>query len=523
MAVLLFAAALLAKPSIAAMPALLLILDGWPLRRLSWRAVIEKAPFLAAALASVIVTGLGEARLTGGLFYGHHGGGAIPLVFCHNVVFYATKIIWPIDLTIWYPFPEPLGIAEPSVLAGVIGTGLLAVGLIVSLRWTRALLAGWLFFAVGFFMTIGGVVRVGDMVAAHRFIYFPIVGLLMLVAWGFAWLWRPPGAPSVSVGRFATLAVVMVLAGLASAQTRRSIAHWRDTVTLHRHLVALAPSAPKLQNGLGSALMESGRPGEAVKHLEEAIRLDRGFAEPHYNLGNVRAAEGEFGAAIAHYEEASRLNPDDPLIRVNVGNALLAHGDTKRAFEAYSDALRLRPGDPRVHYNLAGALAQLGDLDKAIRHYQAALEARPNDADTHNNLAVVFSQRRLFDDALRHYQAALQLQPEAVGTLANLAWLRATNGDSSIRDPAAAIRLAEQACRLAGAPNPRLLDILASAYAAAGHYPRAVEAAEAALQIVDGGGAVGPLAGLPDRLQLYRAGRPFVDQAGPQSIGRVAP
>ena len=48
--------ALLAKPTVIAVPIVLLLLDYWPLKRLSWRTVIEKIPFIAVAVAFAVIT-----------------------------------------------------------------------------------------------------------------------------------------------------------------------------------------------------------------------------------------------------------------------------------------------------------------------------------------------------------------------------------------------------------------------------------------------------------------------------------
>src|SRR5207248_6243560 len=55
---------LLAKPMLVTLPAVLLLLDYWPLRRLSWRAVVEKIPLALAALAAMVVSVLAVADVS---------------------------------------------------------------------------------------------------------------------------------------------------------------------------------------------------------------------------------------------------------------------------------------------------------------------------------------------------------------------------------------------------------------------------------------------------------------------------
>ena len=61
-ALLLFVLALLSKPTSTPLPVLLLLLDCWPLRRLSLRALLEKIPFLIIAGVSSVITVASQAR-----------------------------------------------------------------------------------------------------------------------------------------------------------------------------------------------------------------------------------------------------------------------------------------------------------------------------------------------------------------------------------------------------------------------------------------------------------------------------
>ena len=90
----------------------------------------------------------------------------------------------------------------------------------------------------------------------------------------------------------------------------------------------------------------------------------------------------------------------------------------------------------------------------------------------------------------------------------NLAWRLATCPQAALRDGARAVELAREADRLAGGKNPDYLDTLAAAYAEAGQFPQAVEAAERALTL-----AVAQsnprMEDIRARLKLYQGGSPF--------------
>src|SRR5690606_4950058 len=96
-----------------ALPLLMLLLDFWPLRRLSKRTVLEKAPFFIIGVASALITTISQGRTAAVHMPGEYSAGRIPLILCHNVVFYLWKIVCPVRLTQHYPFPSPFSLSAP--------------------------------------------------------------------------------------------------------------------------------------------------------------------------------------------------------------------------------------------------------------------------------------------------------------------------------------------------------------------------------------------------------------------------
>jgi len=97
--------------------------------------------------------------------------------------------------------------------------------------------------------------------------------------------------------------------------------------------------------------------------------------------------------------------------------------------------------------------------------------------------------------------------------LNDLAWLLAT--DPTAHDGAEAVRLAENACRVTNYREPLFIGTLAAAYADAGRFDQACVAAEKAAQVATAAGQPQVAERNQQLLQLYRAGKPFRENAGP--------
>jgi tetratricopeptide (TPR) repeat protein len=438
-----FVLALMTKPTVTPLPVLLLLLDYWPLQRLTARTVIEKLPLFLVAGVSAAVTVVSQQH---GAIVEHHDFSSPQkaLLVCHNIVFYLLKMIWPSPLSVVYPFPEPLTASQPAVLAGVIGTVILAALVALSLRCSRAILVGWLFFLAALAPTLMNVgYSMG--VAADKYAYLPSLGLLLCLAWAMGRLWRgSPDAPSASQGEALAPAaaaleremqapvsysarravLVMVVTAVAAVEARGTSNYyrtaWKDTPSLCHHILAVAPGTAWAHEQLGYYLLQQNRVEDAIRHCRQAVRLQAGSATARVNLGLALARQGAAEEALAQFEAAVKAAPDSAAAHNALGSALAARGDLGRAIVHFRDALRSSQAFPQAHYNLALALAAQGAFDDAIIQFNDAIRLKPAYPEAHFKLADLLAERGSVDEAIKHYAEALQLRPDDPGALTNL-------------------------------------------------------------------------------------------------------
>jgi len=112
-----------------------------------------------------------------------------------------------------------------------------------------------------------------------------------------------------------------------------------------------------------------------------------------------------------------------------------------------------------------------------------------------------------------------RLRPDWPLAMGNAAWVMATASDERLRDGPEAVRLAERACRLTGGTDANLLATLAVAYAEAGRFPEAVEAARRALDLARPRRKNELVELLPKWLQLFRSGPAYHEPPLPEPAG----
>ncbi|MCC6126883.1 MAG: tetratricopeptide repeat protein [Pirellulales bacterium] len=502
-----FALAMLSKGSAAVLPALLLGMIGWR-RKLSWRDLARTAPFFAV---SAVLVGVN-------IWFQRHGAETVirnagfieRLLGAGGAVwFYLSKAILPIDLCFVYPQWR-------------IQTGnwlwwlplLAALAVTVALwryrgKWSRPVLFAWGFFCIALVPVMGftDVYFMKYSLVADHYQHLALLGPIVLAAAGWsAWRGRSRGAAPA----FAMLAAILAAGTLATLTWRQS-RQYRDEIALYRATLEKNPDCWMACNNLGKALLEAGRPEEAIGCFRSSLRLNPQNHEAHNNLGTVLCDRGEISEAIEHFREALRLKPDfldaqydlglalakagrpdeaifyyrealktDPEYAKaynGLGNALIEIGLWPEGIESFERAIELQPGFAEAHGNLGFALARIGRLKEAIDHYEQALRLQPDLPQAHNNLGNALVRMDRPQEAIEHFRQALRLQPNSPQIHFNLANTLVEAGA-----PREAVRLYERAIDL----QPDYAEArfnLAIAYHQIGRRADALRAAQKALDL----------------------------------------
>ena len=408
------ALSLLCKAMFVTLPALLVLLDFWPLGRVRTvrdvaRAVVAKWPLwlLAAGFSVLAVVSQGSQGAMAEL-------DALPLAtrLSNAVVSYVRYLggtLWPTDLAAFHPYPVDGW--PPWQSAAALGL-LLAVTAVV--WWLRdrlpSLLVGWGWYVIAL-LPVSGVMQTGGQALADRFTYLPTIGFA-LAAVGVL-----PRAPErrrvVSAVAAAACAVLAVLAW-------RQTGLWRDTVTLMEHTVAVTPFNLYARSQLAQAYMARGDAARAQALYEEVLRAKPGIAQVQINLGVLAAERRDFATAIARYREGLAADPASFEGWNNLAAALLEERRGAEAADALGKALQLRPQDPDALFNLGIARGLAGDVAGAADAYATVVSLTPDDAEAHYRLGVLALQLGQRERGIPALRRALVLAPDHAGAAAAL-------------------------------------------------------------------------------------------------------
>jgi Flp pilus assembly protein TadD len=390
-AFLLFAAALLSKAVAVSLPVVLVILDAYPLRRRrTWRAWAEKLPYFALALVFMRVAVLAKREFAATNYIPDSPGTLAERAAqaCYAACFYLVKTAWPVGVAAYYPRPDRVEWSDPRFFLSGFAVAGLTVALLLARRHLPGLLAAWTSYLVILAPNSGLVVRVGGQIAADRYSYISMIGLVTAAAAGLSRLLasRRRAVPVAAAG----LAALAVLTALSWEQCRV----WRDSLALWTHAVARSGApGPMLHMFLGETLLERGGYEESLEHFSKALQMSPDSVDAGRKVGIVLLRLGRLGDAAPYLVETIRRRPDDAQARGNYGELLLRLGRTREAAGQLAEAVRSMPDEPSFRGNLGLALLRLGRLDEAQAQFHEVLRLKP-DADAARGALVEIARAR---------------------------------------------------------------------------------------------------------------------------------
>ena len=378
-----FALGLMSKPIIVTLPFVLLLLDYWPLNRVNpfqpadTRApsfafiLLEKIPLLLLAVGSSIVTYIVQVQVgavKAGLSFGARLENVVVSYFM-----YIKKTFWPSDLAIFYPYPEG---GWPTAVVVVAGS-VLVVLTVLAFVWLKRFpwfAVGWLWY-VGTLVPMIGFIQIGAKAYADRYMYWPIVGLSIVVAWCVA---------DIGSGRRSAMYVKSISALLVClaclALTKKQVGYWENDKTLFERAVHVTEKNWLAHYTLGLYAVQHGDGANAREHFQLTIAFLPSFPFAYYQLGELLLNEGDAEGSIPYLRHALEQEAEVEKARMHLGIALATVGKSEEALNCFSEAYAANPhyGDP--HKNLGFILAGLERFDEAEHYLREALRIEPRDS-----------------------------------------------------------------------------------------------------------------------------------------------
>jgi tetratricopeptide (TPR) repeat protein len=483
----LFVCALLSKAMAVSLVVVLFLLDVLDGRQFSRRTILEKLPFAGLALVAGVVALFAQHAAMAIHGFEQYTIGERVVLANYALASYVSKLIVPVNLSAFYPFPAKVNGAIPAAFwlypAGMIAA---TAGVAYSLRTTKRIL-----FGVGFFVAtialVLQVLQVGGAMMADRYSYVPSIGFFYLCAIGLVNVWE---RLSASGARWLMLAALGGYCGWLSVRTWEQSYTWRDSFSLwdtvleqypwitfarenraqayslvgrydeglqdYNFILEHDPTNARAYHSRGVLFFHQGKFPEALADLNRAIDLKLDNAESFTNRGAVYAGMGNFEAAMADFNKAIELEPDRVDAYNNRGAEYAKRGMFEAAISDFDRALALNPRSPDAARNRELALTnmraqqgpkqdqapsaeyylargmqygQSGNLQSAVADLSKAIELEPSYAEAYNNRGIAYAMLGRMDSSYADFASAIRLKPDYADAYFNRAVARRQVGD----------------------------------------------------------------------------------------------
>ena len=302
-----------------------------------------------------------------------HLRGPRPVRVLMALAFYLQHLVWPTCLTSYYPTPPVVSWLDPATIRAliVLAMSALAVG------WMCVRSPACRFGALWFLIAIADTLPVfpaRNILAADRYVYLPIIGLLWCVG---ALAVDVLGVNQRSPTRRWALSAVSALIVAALVGTSWYTAKWYNSALLKTQRVAECfPDEPRVWEKLGWTHHQLGQYDKAIEFAEKEMRQDSPAAVSGacqlIGLSHLRMGNGE--EALRWLQRAVGLDPATDIGKYRLGLAYEELGRIEEAVSSYEAAAEVAPGHNPTLLRLAGVYRRLGRPQDARAAYAKALE-----------------------------------------------------------------------------------------------------------------------------------------------------
>ena len=380
-----FICALMSKSVVITLPAIMILLDYWPLRRFQshkgnlflWQ-LKEKTPFFVLSGVFVILT-----------FYAHFKASVKYYPFYYRIVnapvafvTYLEKTFWPHDMACFYPLS--LQLPNWQIYGSVLLIIFISGAVIALAKRFPYLFVGWLWYAITILPVIG-IIKISAFAMADRYHYLPSIGIAIMLAWGI-----PSLIKSEKIRRNILLPAEIAFVVIVAIVSGKQCGYWKNSLELANHALRVTKDNDVAHAILAYALFEKGRLQEAIEQANEAIRLNPNHDRAYEDRAVFHFTLGQYQSAIKDINEAVRLKPDYAPRYYLRGNMLKTLGQYQSAIHDYNEAIRLKRDYAETYNERGGAYFNLGQYQRAINDYNNAIRLKQDYAEVYNNRAFVY-------------------------------------------------------------------------------------------------------------------------------------
>lgn len=180
----------------------------------------------------------------------------------------------------------------------------------------------------------------------------------------------------------------------------------RDNANMPAFLALLDkyPQDARLWRMAGFLHVQMKQYNDALRYLNEAVRLDPADYMTHFLIGYSYEITNRYDDAIKAYKTCVDLNPNYAQAVNNLGYNYKERAYYSYAIEMYERAIALMPRNAGYYYNVGNAYKHKKMVKKAFYAYRSATDLDPTFAKAHYNLGRALAEFEFYEDSIPHLE-----------------------------------------------------------------------------------------------------------------------
>lgn len=399
---------LLSKSAAVIFPLVLFLIDYYYKRKLSFRIILEKLPFLALSVFFGVMA-----------IYSQKSDASINMLdyslvdrlflSCYALIFYIFKLFFPVGLSAMHYYPLKTGGFLPfGYYLSPLVILLLIYAVYKSSKFKRDLIFGLGFYLINLLLVIQ-IIPVGRAIVAERYSYVPYIGLFFIIGQFLVLVFDNRLSYSQKI-KIPLIAILLLYTLLFTALTWNRNDVWKNTTVLLDDIIEEYPERGFAYYARANVKVNKQNTQGAYEDYNKAIMYDPDIANAYHSRALLQYTyKNDPIAAMNDYNKAIELSPEFVTAYNDRGSLKYRMGDYKGALEDYNIAIEKRPDYYLAIKNCGLAKYQLKDYQGAIENFNKVLEMKPDYAEVYYFLGYAKYDSEDKEGACADWQKALAL------------------------------------------------------------------------------------------------------------------
>lgn len=332
----------------------------------SWKLWAEKLPFFILALIAGILTMYAQ-RYTGYLLEVPTLIFMEPILHAHYVLtHYLFKLILPIALSAYYPYPYAIGTEIPTWLYFFLLITPVLLFILFRYRKNRIIVFSVLFYIINIMLMIR-IVPIATNMAPDRYNYISSFGFFILIVfiWDyFFYIKKKKIANKIVYGYIILLGVL----------TFFRVQVWHDGLTLWSNAQKHYPNDPVIIQNIGDNQLRNGNAQKAFDAYEHVLSLDSTYFMTYYAMSRYFKQTNDSISLHNLVAKIKHVPANTAMDLSNKANVFASFDDFKDAVNGYSLSLEHNPYDSKTWFNRANLLSSHRFYSYAVLDYSVCIK-----------------------------------------------------------------------------------------------------------------------------------------------------